>query len=238
MAKRPDYPHKITFKVKHLDEYHDIVLDWDVDKYRYKSQQIFDQVGALESITGVPSRYTSSFYIPRPDEVNLADTLGVSYNNLKAFTPDLKPELDKYDYRQDDTSWRIFRDGERYRLTYWAYYSHRVSKRISMGYGLVNEIYVTDGVCSQDFCQYQCTESRLKMLQDLVSNDELNAKITPLVQPIMETFEYTRYAEASKILREFNVEQFLCLTCVEQRREVIQQNGHERQDDLYERTRG
>ncbi|XP_015788403.1 uncharacterized protein LOC107365428 [Tetranychus urticae] len=238
MAKRPDYPHKITFKVKHLDEYHDIVLDWDEDKYRYKKQQIFDQ---LESITGVPNRYTCNVCVPRPDEVNLDGIFTWRYINLKAYPPGSQPELTNYsrdDYREDDISWRIFRDGERYHLAYFAYYDYEVSKRISFSYSLVNERYVTEGVCTRDFCQYRSNESHFKKLKDLVSNDELNAKITPLVQPLMETFSNLRYAEASKILREFNVEHYLCVICSEQRREVIQQNGHERHDDLYLRTRG
>ncbi|XP_015788422.1 uncharacterized protein LOC107365442 [Tetranychus urticae] len=238
MAQRRDYPHKITFKVKHLDEYHDIVLDWDEDRYRYKSQQIFDQ---LELITGVPNRYACNVCVRRPDEVNLAGIIAVPHINLKAYPPGSEPNLPDYSrhyYREDDISWRIFRDGERYHLEYYAYYDYEVSKRISFSYSLVNERYVTEGACSRDFCHYKCTESHFKKLKDLASNDELNAKITPLVQPIMETFSNTRNSEKRKILIEFNVEQFLYVICSEERREVIQQNGHERQDDLYLRTRG
>ncbi|XP_015788467.1 uncharacterized protein LOC107365472 [Tetranychus urticae] len=221
---------KITFKVKHLDKYHDIVIDWNDDRYVDKFQQIFEQ---LESITGVPSRYTSSVYIPRPDEVNFPGLLALGCINRKAYTPDLLPNF--ANEPRFCNMRRHIRDGDRFHLKYCAYYYHYVSKRISMDYGLVRESYVTEGVCSQDFCQHQCTESHFKRLKDLVSNDELNAKIAPLVQPLLERH---LFSEADTIFREFSIQQYFHLICVEYRREEIEQNGDECQDYLYLRTRG
>uniref|UniRef100_T1KN11 Uncharacterized protein n=2 Tax=Tetranychus urticae TaxID=32264 RepID=T1KN11_TETUR len=230
MAEQRNNSDKINFKVKHFDEYHDIVIDWNEDRNRYNYQQVFDQ---LESITGVPSRYTSSFSVQRPDEVNWPGGILWLCENLKAYTSDLLPNLDPRRYSDNESP--FIRDGERYHLAYFAYYSYRVSKRISFGYSLVNERYVTEGACSRDFCQYQCTESHFKRLKDLVSNDELNAKITPLVQPLMER---QLWSEAENIIREFNLKKCLRVVCVEQRREEIEENGHVPQEELYLRTRG
>ncbi|XP_025017322.1 uncharacterized protein LOC107365470 [Tetranychus urticae] len=242
MAQHNNNSDKITFKVKHLNEYHDIVIDCSKDRCRYPNmyQQVFEQ---LESITGVPTRYTSSVYIPWPDEVNLPRTFSVGFFNHKAYTPDLLPNFPNYsrdDYREDDTRPRKIRDGERYHLQYYAEYAYRVSKRISLGYFLVAERYVTEGACSQDFCQHQCTESHFKRLKDLVSNDELNEKITQLVEPLMNERRQLireRYSEAVKIFSEFNIKQYLRINCVEQRRPrtlwIDQQHR-----DLYLRTRG
>ncbi|XP_015788407.1 uncharacterized protein LOC107365430 isoform X2 [Tetranychus urticae] len=225
MAQQSNKP-KITFKVKHFDEYHDIVIDWNEDRNRYNYQQVFDQ---LESITGVPSRYTSSFSVPRPDEVNRPYTIACHFYNLKAsgLLPNLGPR-----FRYSNIESPLIVDGERYHLEYYANYSHRVSKRISMGYALVKERYVTDEAFSRDFCQHQCTESHFARLKDLVSNNEMSAKIAPLVQPLMER---NLYRGAENIFREFNFEQYLRVTCVEERSEEIEENGN---DDLYIRTRG
>uniref|UniRef100_T1JWR4 Uncharacterized protein n=2 Tax=Tetranychus urticae TaxID=32264 RepID=T1JWR4_TETUR len=62
MGEQNNNSDKIKFKVKHLNEYHEIVIDRNDARYesKYQHQQLFEQ---LESITGVPSRYTARAYI-------------------------------------------------------------------------------------------------------------------------------------------------------------------------------
>lgn len=44
----------VSFKVKFLGQLHDIIIDWNDERYSFKPQQVFKQ---LESITGVRSKY-------------------------------------------------------------------------------------------------------------------------------------------------------------------------------------
>uniref|UniRef100_T1KN38 Uncharacterized protein n=1 Tax=Tetranychus urticae TaxID=32264 RepID=T1KN38_TETUR len=222
---------KITFKVKHLDEYHDIVIDPNDDRYEYKDQhqQIFEQASKLESITGVPSRYTTSFIIPR--NMNPSDV-----NNIERFAHDLRMEYTEY---MDDDIFSVnIRDGERFHLKYYASYRYSISKRINMCYRLAEERDVPEEGCGRNVCQFLRTESFFKRLKDLVNNDELNAKITQLVQPLFEISSPETHLEAWKILKEFNVFQVLYPSCVWHHRWRLAETGDARQNDLYLRTRG
>ncbi|XP_015788681.1 uncharacterized protein LOC107365650 [Tetranychus urticae] len=219
---------KITFKVKHLDEYHDILIDPNDERYAYKDQhqQIFEQ---LESITGVPSRYTTSFNIPR--NMNPSDV-----NNIERFAHDLRMEYTEY---MDDDIFSVnIRDGERFHLKYRVGYVYSISKRISMCYCLAEERDVPEEGCGLDVCQFTRTESYFKRLKDLVSNDELNAKITQLVQPLFEIASDETLTEAWKILKEFNVLQNFYPACYLDCRWRLAETGDARQIGLYLRTRG
>ncbi|XP_015788687.1 uncharacterized protein LOC107365657 isoform X2 [Tetranychus urticae] len=232
MAEHNNDSDKITFKVKHLDQYHDIVIDLNDDRNEYKHQQLFEQ---LESMTGVASRYTSVVIIKRPNEINRSLRNSWHFLNQKAFTPDL---LMRYPIGGDDIRSPHFRDGERFHLQYWFAYEEGISNRINMRYKLVDERDIPGGDCCRHFCQYQCTEGYFNRLKDLVSNEKLNAKITQSVQPLLETLSHLRYLEADKIFREFNVKQYLYPVCVWLHRWRSSVNGHASQDDLYLRTRG
>ncbi|XP_015788685.1 uncharacterized protein LOC107365655 [Tetranychus urticae] len=234
MEEQKHHYDKITFKVKHLNEYHDIVIDPNDARYEYKDQhlELFEQ---LESITGVPSRYTTAVYILRIYNLtpvnNAVWYLWGIFNNQKAFAPNSQME---YYPHQDIFSLNI-RDGQRFYLQYGVSYAHRISKRLSICYYLVEEIDVPEEGCGVGVCQSNCTESYFKRLKDLVNNDELNAKITQLVQPL---FESGTFAEAHKIFREFNVKQYLYPVCDLDHRWRLAENGHARQDIQYLRTRG
>uniref|UniRef100_T1KN50 Uncharacterized protein n=1 Tax=Tetranychus urticae TaxID=32264 RepID=T1KN50_TETUR len=223
MAEQNHHYDKFAFKVKHLNEYHDIVIDPNDDRYESKHhhQQLFEQ---LESITGVPSRYTTKVYILINDNPSPVD-------NTDRFVPDSQME---YYPRHDIFSVNI-RDGARFYLQYGASYAHRISKRLSMCYYLVEEIDVPEEDCYIGVCQSKCTESYFKRLKDLVNNDEFNAKITQLVQPL---FESRNAAEVYKIFREFNVKQYLYPVCDFDHRWRLAETGHVRQDNQYLRTRG
>ncbi|XP_025017315.1 uncharacterized protein LOC107365413 [Tetranychus urticae] len=127
------------------------------------------------------------------------------------------------------------RNGQRFYLQYGVCYEHQISKRISMCYKLVEERDVPEEGCVGGVCQYQCTESYFRRLKDLVSNDEMNAKITQLVQPL---FESGNSAEVYRIFRDFNIKQYLYPSCDEGYRRQLAVNGHAHQIDLYPRTRG
>ncbi|XP_015788691.1 uncharacterized protein LOC107365659 [Tetranychus urticae] len=231
MAKQNKNSDKITFKVKHLDEYHEIVIDPNDDRYesKHQRQQIFEQ---LESITGVPSRYTVDVLIHVLRNRNLSvDTVRYpwSFSNQKAYVPD---SLARYSALPDFYDLNIF-DGERFYLIYDISYSHDVSKHLSMHYTLVDEGAVPDEGCSLRACQYQCSESYFKRLKDLICNNEMNAKITQLVQTQMESDW-----ELDTIFREFNVKQHFSIKCDVVDRWSIAMNGHARRHDLYLRTRG
>uniref|UniRef100_T1KN54 Uncharacterized protein n=1 Tax=Tetranychus urticae TaxID=32264 RepID=T1KN54_TETUR len=220
MEEQKDSSDKITFKVKHLDKYHDIVID-----ARYESkdqhQQIFEQ---LESITGVPSRYTTDFSILRnmnPSDVNNA-------NRRVIYVPD---SLSRYSARNNIFSLNI-RDGERFHLQSYVHYEHWITKRISMRYELVEERDVPEVGCIQTYCHSRCTASFFKRLKDLVNNDAMNAKITQLVQPLLESD-----MEAFKIFMEFNVRQNFYPPCVWRTR-TLAETGYTYQFDYYLRTRG
>uniref|UniRef100_T1KN40 Uncharacterized protein n=1 Tax=Tetranychus urticae TaxID=32264 RepID=T1KN40_TETUR len=223
MEEQNHHSDKITFKLKHLNEYHEIVIDANNARYEYKDhyQQIFEQ---LESITGVPSRYTTTVYILRIYDLSSVD-------NTVRFAPNSQME---YYQHQDIFSLNI-RDGQRFYLQYGVSYAHRISKRLSICYYLVEEIDVPEESCGVGVCQSKCTESYFKRLKDLVNNDKLNAKITQLVQPL---FESENLAEAYKIFREFNVKQYLYPVCDFHHRWRLAETGHARQDNQYLRTRG
>ncbi|XP_025017314.1 uncharacterized protein LOC112538468 [Tetranychus urticae] len=230
MAEQNNNSDKLTFKVKHLDEYHEIVIDPNDERYEDKHQQLFEQ---LESITGVPSRYTTEFILRRnmnPSDVNNTERYLWSFYNQKAFAPDIR----RFSTYRDIFSLNI-RDGERFHLQYFISYGQWTSKRISMRYALVEERDVPEVGCIQGYCHSRCTEPYFKRLKDLVNNDAMNAKITQLVQPL---FESGNSAEVYKIFRDFNIKQYLYPSCDEGYRRRLAVNGHAHQIDLYSRTRG
>uniref|UniRef100_T1KN45 Uncharacterized protein n=1 Tax=Tetranychus urticae TaxID=32264 RepID=T1KN45_TETUR len=229
MEEQNHHSDKITFKLKHLNAYHEIVIDANNARYEYKDQhqQIFEHVPIqfdLESITGVPSRYTTTVYILRIYGLSPVD-------NTVRFAPNSQMEY----YTNQDIFSSNIRDGQRFYLQYGVSYAHRISKRLSICYYLVEEIDVPEESCGVGVCQSKCTESYFKRLKDLVNNDKLNAKITQLVQPL---FESENLAEAYKIFREFNVKQYLYPVCDFDHRWRLAETGHVRQDNQYLRTRG
>uniref|UniRef100_T1KN41 Uncharacterized protein n=1 Tax=Tetranychus urticae TaxID=32264 RepID=T1KN41_TETUR len=138
MGEQNNNSDKIKFKVKHLNEYHEIVIDRNDERYepKHQHQQLFEQ---LESITGVPStmRYTTRAYIDQsyihwPSPID-----PVRYRfwfiNQNAFAPD---KLRRYP-RQHDILSLHFRDGERFDLDYGLSYEHYRSKHLSMVYTLL-----------------------------------------------------------------------------------------------------
>ncbi|XP_015788409.1 uncharacterized protein LOC107365432 [Tetranychus urticae] len=192
MAEQNNYTDKTTFKVKHLDEYHDIVIDWNDDRHEYKYQQLFEQ---LESITGVPNRYTEYLSLHRP----LPTTLPDYFDCVNQIGIQGRPDISEA---------RI-RDGECFRLKCclrfeWYYYN-----RICMNYSLVAEVGIPEGVCSQFSCQYQYTEAYFKNIKKIVNNEELNLKISQILQPV----ERGQHLIADHVFRKFNIKQYFSWNC-------------------------
>ncbi|XP_015788466.1 uncharacterized protein LOC107365471 [Tetranychus urticae] len=209
MAEQNNNSNRITFKVKHLDEYHDIVIDVNADRYKYKHQQqpIFEQ---LESITGVPSRYTTDVIFHRniyPSNAPNALWVPMAFYNQIAFVPN---SVMGYGENQDISMVNL-RDGERFHIQYYAHYDHFICKRISFRYVLVAERDVPEEGCNRHLCQYQCTASYFKKLKDLVCNDALNEKIDQLVLPLLDHY---LLEEEEKIFSEFNIKQYLYPACL------------------------
>ncbi|XP_015788416.1 uncharacterized protein LOC107365437 [Tetranychus urticae] len=197
MSEQENNSDKTTFKVKHLDEYHDIVIDWNDKRYEYKYQQLFDQ---LESITGVPNRYTKSLSLVRPYPTTLPDSFCcVNQIGIQG---------------RRDISEAHIRDGECFRLTFCLRFEWEKYKRIVMDFKLVAEDSIPEGVCTYDFCQHQYNEAYFKRLKDIVNNDELNEKVTPLVLPLRRYFCHG----ADFIFRKFNIKQYFGVRCDEQER--------------------
>ncbi|XP_025017312.1 uncharacterized protein LOC107365439 isoform X2 [Tetranychus urticae] len=238
MAGQNSNSDNITFKVKHLNAYHGIVIDLNDARYesKHRHQQIFEQ---LESITGVPSIYTTGVIIFKQNLINLPPdvdnpvwVVAWVFNNQKAYVPGSRS---RYNALHDIFSLNI-EDGQRFHVSYQVSYDYRVTKRLSMRYVLRMESDVPEDGCGRGVCQYQCTENFFKRLKDLVCNDELNAKITEIIQPLRESGMWAD-ADADKNFREFNIKQYFHVKCDVDELE-LRQAGYTGQVDLYLRTRG
>ncbi|XP_015788379.1 uncharacterized protein LOC107365424 isoform X2 [Tetranychus urticae] len=227
MEQHNDNSVKTTFKVKFLGEYHDIVIDWNDDKYEYKQQQIFEQ---LESLTGIPIKYKKSFilYETRPhlhkdypnDEIwfRLGDQIHrrrLSFlNNRHSPFNDFRFHCD---FEKDNIHDVCILDGERFQLSFQIRYDSMSLKRIGISYDLVPETWVEEGVCSRMFCQHTQTKSYFNRIKELVTNDGLNSQISHRIQPIEEIVRHNGdihlFMEMGKIYREFNVQQFFKNYC-------------------------
>ncbi|XP_015788468.1 uncharacterized protein LOC107365473 [Tetranychus urticae] len=181
-----------TFKVKHLDEYHDIVIDWNDNRYEYKYQQLFEQ---LESITGVPNRYIHELGLVRPYPTTLPGI--VCYVNEERIQG-----IDIHGAR--------IRNGECFRLKCWLKFEWFKYNRILMNYKLVAEDSIPEGACTYDFCQHQFNATYFKRLKDIVNNDELNAKVSQLIRSLRRI----SYVTSDNIFRKFNILQYICVQCV------------------------
>ncbi|XP_025017260.1 uncharacterized protein LOC107365464 isoform X1 [Tetranychus urticae] len=217
---------KTTFKVEFLGEYHDMVIDWNDDKYEYKEQQVFEK---LESLTGIPSKYKISFHLiqARPHLHKNYPFHGTllpyedpdAQRSLYFFNRTHFPQNDRFsvDFVKDNIHDVCIFDGERFHLTFHVYYNNMVLKRIGITYNLVREIWVEEGVCTRMFCHHRRTKSYFKRIKDLVNNHELNSQISHRIQPIVEIMRHNAvihwFMEMEKIYREFNVQQFFKNNC-------------------------
>ncbi|XP_025017270.1 uncharacterized protein LOC107365424 isoform X3 [Tetranychus urticae] len=220
MEQHNDNSNKTTFKVKFLGEYHDVVIDWNDDKYEYKHQQIFEQ---LESLTGIPIKYKTSFMLreTRPH-------LHKDYPNAEIWFRygEQVPQRQLYffnnrqlycDFVKDNIHDVCIQDGERFQLRFHVRYDSMSLKRIGIDYDLVPETWVEEGVCTDAFCQHTQTKSYFKRIKDLVTNDGLNSQISHRIQPLQENMRQNAdihwFMEMEKIYREFNVQQCLRFYC-------------------------
>ncbi|XP_025017261.1 uncharacterized protein LOC107365464 isoform X2 [Tetranychus urticae] len=216
---------KTTFKVKFLGEYHDMVIDWNDDKYEYKQQQVFEQ---LESLTGIPIKYKTLFRLleARPnlrgdypnDEIwfridgEVTKRYLYFHNNREPVNYDIRYDCD---FVKDNIHDVCIMDGERFQLGFFVRYDSMSLKRIGIGYYLVPEIWVEEGVCTYCFCQHSHTKSYFKRIKDLVTNEELNSQISHRVQPLEENMRYNDDSEdeLNKVYEEYNVRQLLGNNC-------------------------
>ncbi|XP_015788424.1 uncharacterized protein LOC107365446 [Tetranychus urticae] len=213
MAEQNNNSDKTTFKVKHFDEYHDIVIDWNDDRHEYKYQQVFEQ---LESITGVPNRYTNSLNIRRVPFTTIPDYFYFANQIGRQGRPDI-------------SAVRI-RDGECFHLQCYLRFEWFRYKRICMNYSLVAEDSIPEGVCSLFFCQYRYNEAYFKNIKKIVNNEELNLKISQILQPVDRS-------QAYRVFRKFNIRQYFSWNCeFHFRRMGPDERIFHRHD--YQRTRG
>ncbi|XP_015788384.1 uncharacterized protein LOC107365412 [Tetranychus urticae] len=192
MAEPNKNSDKTTFKVKHFDEYHDIVIDWNDDRHEYKYQQLFEQ---LESITGVPNRYTNVLGLRRLQPTTLPDYFYCGNQIGIQGRPDIsEPRL---------------RDGECFRLICNLSFEWFRYNRICMNYSLVAEDGIPEGVCSQFFCQNRYNKAYFKNIKDIVNNEELNLKISQILQPVGRGQRLI----ADQVFRKFNIKQYFSRNC-------------------------
>uniref|UniRef100_T1KN05 Uncharacterized protein n=1 Tax=Tetranychus urticae TaxID=32264 RepID=T1KN05_TETUR len=110
--------------------------------------------------------------------------------------------------RPDISEARI-RDGECFRLKCSLYFEWSIYNRICMKYILVAEDSIPEGVCSQFFCRYQYTEAFFKNIKKIVNNEELNLKISQMLQPV----ERGQHLIADHVFRKFNIKQYFSWKC-------------------------
>ncbi|XP_015788561.1 uncharacterized protein LOC107365548 [Tetranychus urticae] len=213
MEQHNDNSDKTTFKVEFLGEYHDVVIDWNDDKYEYKGRQLFEQ---LESITGVPRKFNLGILL---HNFQVEDETPHYYNIYSFVDANISPNKEMI--------CDSIRNAEgRFHLAYNAVHPH-------ISYFLVAESSVPEGECSFYFCRYKNTKSFFNKVKDIITNDELNAKIASAFQ--------SRDSNFDEILRQFDVLKYFRSMCddlytrrfvnEELRRIYCQRN-------LYLRTRG
>ncbi|XP_015788423.1 uncharacterized protein LOC107365445 [Tetranychus urticae] len=196
MERQNDNSDKITFRVEFLGEYHEVVIDWNDDKYKHKGRQLFDQ---LESIVGVPREFNYEILLQYHHVVDGANTSPGDpfYHNID--------DTDDSNYPNKEEICDSIRDAEgRFRLGYDAHYWF---KRTHICFFLVRESSVPEGECFYDFCRYKNTKSFYNKVKDIINNDKLNAKIASAIQPIRD------YREKREILRQFDVLKYFRSIC-------------------------
>uniref|UniRef100_T1KMR5 Uncharacterized protein n=1 Tax=Tetranychus urticae TaxID=32264 RepID=T1KMR5_TETUR len=151
------------------------------------SDKIFDQ---LESLTGIPIKYKTLFRLleARP--------------NLRGDYPN-----DEIWFRNDGGVHRRYlyfhnnRDPPFNDIRFNCDFVKDKCIHIGIGYALVPEIDVAEGVCTG--------------IKDLVTNEELNSQISHRVQPLEENMQHNDDSEdeLNKAYEEYNVRQFLRNHC-------------------------
>ncbi|XP_015791099.1 uncharacterized protein LOC107367861 [Tetranychus urticae] len=221
MERQNDNSDKTTFKVKHLGEYHDIVIDWNDDRFLYKALQLYDQ---LESITGIPSRYN--------DKIYLYDPFTEGSGNLNTYDINRRIEHpERNGPSKDEICDAIsFAEG-RFHLVCEVTFVERNTNHIFIEYSLIPERVVPEGGCRHRFCRYKNTKSFFNKLKDIVNNDQLNAKMASLVPTS---------GSSSEICRRFNIRQYFRSSCNARYWEVPNAEARRVFCDmnLYLRTRG
>ncbi|XP_015788494.1 uncharacterized protein LOC107365492 [Tetranychus urticae] len=188
MERQNDNSDKTTFKVKHLGKYHDVVIDWNDDKFSYKPLQLYEQ---FESITGIPSRYNNEIFLYHPFTEQL-DYYDIYWSV-------------EYPERNGPSKGEIcdaisFAEGS-FHLVCEATFS---MQHFCIWFTLIPERVVPEGGCRHDFCRYKASKSFFNKLKDIVNNDQLHAKIASLVAPSRDS---------SEICRRFNVYQYFRSIC-------------------------
>uniref|UniRef100_T1KMW1 Uncharacterized protein n=1 Tax=Tetranychus urticae TaxID=32264 RepID=T1KMW1_TETUR len=189
MEQHNDNSDKTTFKVDFLGECHEVVIDWNDDKYKYKYKR-FQLFELLESITGVPRELNMGIILYQ------AENRQPRYHTISIFYIS--------DYPNDEEICDSIRDAGRFRLTFGATYDF---KQPSIFYALVPESSEPGGGCSFHFCRYKHTKSFFNKVKDIITNEKLNAKIASAIQSLRDDGDYV------EVLRQFNVLQYFRSMC-------------------------
>ncbi|XP_015783668.1 uncharacterized protein LOC107361363 [Tetranychus urticae] len=192
---------KTTFRVKFFGEYHDIVIDWDDDKYGYKQQlQISEQ---LEALTEIPMKYAKCTYLvevlPDHELRGHAITNHTSYNHVTCIDPDY---LEK-----DIICNAITRADGRFILVPEVHSANYETKYITVRHFLVPESVVPEGVCSRFVCQYKYTKTFFDKVKDVIRNEEVNSRTSSLAA------NNNFYLRVEEIYKELNVYQYIVSPC-------------------------
>ncbi|XP_015788157.1 uncharacterized protein LOC107365198 [Tetranychus urticae] len=216
-----------TFQLEFLGEYHDIVIDWNDDKYKYKETQLFE---LLEPITGIPRQYN----------INI-ELYNINHRNGGFMYHYISKQASGSDFRNSLNSaatCNSIRNAEgRFHLAYRAYYDPWFGHtRIYLI--LLPESLVPEGACHYDFCRHKNTKTFFNKLKNIINNDQLNAKIASLITPNAEDVR----REGREICKQFNVLQYFHSLCITQHREYDFESEAVRivigDMKLYLRTRG
>ncbi|XP_015788400.1 uncharacterized protein LOC107365425 [Tetranychus urticae] len=215
MEQQNDNSDKTTFKVEFLGEYHDVVIDWNDDKYICKGKQLFEQ---LESITGVSRQCNAEINVYEP----WWDPFNTQYHIIRC---DETYDLSRFAITKEQILDSISYAEGRFRLAYENHFDIREKKAV-IYYYLVAESSVPQDECCFYFCQYKNSKTVFDKVKDIFNNDQLIAKFVSLDQ-------LQRLIEVDEILRQFNVLQYFLPMCHERYWRQV--------DDeicLYLRTRG
>ncbi|XP_025017251.1 uncharacterized protein LOC112539187 [Tetranychus urticae] len=218
---------KSTFQLEFLGEYHDIVIDWNDGKYKYKETQLLE---LLEPITGIPRQYNIGIRL---------------YNNRNEgfayhYTTKNASRSDAHNSVVSAATCDYIRNSEgRFHLTYWADFNPGFNQTYIF-YTLVPKSLVPEGECCIHSCRHKNTKTFFNKIKDIINNDQLNVKIASLLTPNVGYLTHKR--EVTEIFKKFNVIQYFKSLCTVQYRQYDFDSKAVRiefgETKLYLRTRG
>ncbi|XP_015794434.1 uncharacterized protein LOC107371002 [Tetranychus urticae] len=195
MEKLNNNSDRTKFQVRFLGEYHEIVIDWNDEKYKYKQQQVIEQ---LASITGISINYTTGIIKRTP-----LDRGNFFFNNL---IPRTSPSGVFLMFPERTFNHSCIRDGERYHLETELNYMHIEHLGIYYILRAMEDLEESSEGRCELVCRSKNTKAFINRIKDLVHNDELNAQISHRMRSLSYNQQYELY-------REFNILQYLNWCC-------------------------